>query len=133
MFPFWKAVVKADYKMFFKIRLAAHWKRPFQWTKFMTASYVWHLPTNGTGSKEHICLVRKLAPIVCAGYAGGWVGIYIPVLIAGHFWFLINGVWRVVKRNITAHNYFHRLPLKYYNSYKYCPSVLLRQSEPNFR
>lgn len=112
VFPFWKAVVKDDYKMSFETWLAAHWKRLFQWSEFMAASHIWHVPTNRTGNRKHICLVRKLAFIVCAGCTGGWVGIYITVLIAGHFWFLINGVWRVVKRNITAHSYFHRLPSK---------------------
>lgn len=50
----------------------------------MAASHIGHLPAT-EGSRKHIRLVRQLAFIVYDGCAGGSAGIYITVLIAGHF------------------------------------------------
>lgn len=64
------------------------------------ASYVWHLRSNRTGSREFVGLSGNLHSwFVLAAGGGEWVGLYITVWEAENFQ-IMNDVWKVVKRNI---------------------------------
>lgn len=92
------------------------------------ASYVWHLRSNRTGSREHVGLSGNLHSwFVLAAQGGEWVFI----LLFGKqktfkLWMMFGGLWKEYK----TLDYLYGLPSKFYNAYKHCLRPLLRHRNP---